>query len=125
MLPPRLTSTGLLLVFLTGVMCLCGLLEYQHAQASGDSEQHLNTQPSGALTGFAEELPGDHGPAGEIYTVAALFAVSLGAALGLLFAGARKRLSVGAILRARRYPPPIVPPFPRIPARSRLQVFLL
>lgn len=124
MLPRRLTSTGLLLVFLAGVMCVCGLLGYQHTPMPGDSEPLLNTHPSGAQAGVAEERPGDHGPAGEIYT-AALFAVSLGAALGLLFAGARKQLGVGAILTARRYPPPIVLPFPRIPARSQLQVFLL
>lgn len=124
MLSRRLTSSGLLLVFLAGIIvCLCGMLGYQHAPALGgvDSpEVHL----SGAQTNPADDLSEDHGPAGTISTVA-LFVVSLGAALGLLFGAARKWLGTGAVLPARRLPPPLVLPPPRIPARSRLQVFLL
>ncbi|MDQ3302231.1 MAG: hypothetical protein M3518_02630 [Actinomycetota bacterium] len=123
MLSRRLTSSGLLLVFLAGIIvCLCGMLGYQHAPVLGgvDSpEVHL----SGSQTSSVEGLSGDHGPAGTIST-AALFVVFLGAALGLLFA-ARKWLGTGAVLTARRLPPPIVLPPPRIPARSQLQVFLL
>ena len=123
MLSRRLTASGLLLVFLAGIIiCLCGMLGYQHAPALGgvDSpEVHL----SGAQTSSADGLSEDHGPAGTIST-AALFVVFLGAALGLLFA-ARKWLGTGAVLTARRLPPPIALPPPRIPARSQLQVFLL
>lgn len=124
MLSRRLTSSGLLLVFLAGIIiCLCGMLGYQHTPALGgvDSpEVHL----SGSQTSSVEGLSGDHGPAGTISTVA-LFVFSLGAALGLLFGAARKWLGTGAVLTAKRLPPPIVLPPPRIPARSQLQVFLL
>lgn len=123
MLSPRLTSSGLLLVFVAGVMCLCGLLGYQHAAVFGSMESpevHL----SGTQPGFADDRPENHGPTSAVYA-ATLFAVSLGAALGLLFGIARRWLGVGAVLTARKLPPPIVLPPPRIPARSRLQVYLL
>lgn len=123
MLSPRLTSSGLLLVFLAGVMCLCGLLGYQHAPVFGSMESpeaHL----SGSQPGFADDRPEGHGPVGAVYA-ATLFAVSMGAALGLLFGGARRGLGAGAVLIARKLPLPIVLPPPRITTRSRLQVFLL
>jgi len=124
MLSRRLTSSGLLLVFLAGIIiCLCGMLGYQHASALGgvgSPAVHL----SGAQTSSADGLSEGHGPAGTVSTVA-LFVASLGAALGLLFGAARKWLGTGAVLTARRRPPPIVLPPPRIPARSQLQVFLL
>ncbi len=124
MLSPRLTSSGLLLIFLAGIiMCLCGMLGYQHTPALGgvDSpEVHL----SGAQAGFVNDLPEDHGSTSAVYTVA-LFVVSLGAALGLLFGATRKWLGTGAVLTARRLSPQIVLPPPRITARSQLQVFLL
>jgi hypothetical protein len=124
MLSRRLTSSGLLLVFLAGVMCLCGFLGYQHApvfDSMGFPEAHL----SGTQPGFAaDDRPENHGLASSVYA-ATLFAVSLGAALGLMFGVARRWLGIGAVLSARRLPPPIVLPPPRIPARSQLQVFLL
>lgn len=123
MLSPRLTSSGLLLVFVAGVICLCGLLGYQNTPIFGGSESpklHLSEAPAG----FADNLPQDHGPAGAFYT-AVLFAVSLGAALGLLFGAAGRWAGVGTVLTVRRFPPPSVLPPPRIPARSQLQVFLL
>lgn len=123
MLSRRLTSSGLLLVFVAGVMCLCGLLEYQHAPVLG-SVASSEVHPSVSQSGFADDSPGNHGPTGAVYA-ATLFAVSLGAALGLMFGVARRWADVGAVLTARRFPPPIILPPPRIPARSQLQVFLL
>lgn len=123
MLPRRLTSSGLLLIFVAGVMCLCGFLGLQHAPVFGSMESpgaHLSETPSG----FADDRPENHGPASAVYA-ATLFAVSLGAALGLMFGVARGWIGVGAVLTARRLPPPIALPPPRIPARSQLQVFLL
>lgn len=123
MLSPRLTGSGLLLVFVAGVMCLCGLLGYQHASTLG-SVGSPEAYSSGSQPGFADDRAESHGPAGAVYA-ATLFAVSLGAALGILFRVARRRFGVGAVLTARKLPPPIVLPLPQIPARSRLQVFLL
>ena len=123
MLSRRLTSSGLLLVFVAGVMCLCGLLGFQHAPvfgSMGSPDMHMSDTQSG----LADDNPENHGPAGAVYA-ATLFAVSLGAALGLMFGVARRWTGVGAVLTARRFPPPIVLPPPRIPARSQLQVFLL
>lgn len=123
MLSRRLTGYGLLLIFLAGVMCLCGLLGYQHAPgfgSMGSPEVHLSSSQSG----FVDDRSESHGPAGVAYTVA-LFAVSLGATLGLLFGLVRRWFGVGEVLIARRLPPPVVLPPPLIPARSRLQVFLL
>lgn len=123
MLSPRLTSSGLLLIFVAGVMCLCGLLGYQHTPIPGGSESP-KTHLSEASSGLADSLSEGHGPADAFYT-AVLFAVSLGAALGVLFGAARKWRGAGTVLTARRFPPPIILPSPRIPARSQLQVFLL
>lgn len=79
---------------------------------------------SDTQSGIADDSPGNHGPAGAVYA-ATLFAVSLGAALGLMFGVSRRWADVGAVLTARRFPPPVILPPPRIPARSQLQVFLL
>lgn len=123
MLSSRLTSSGLLLVFVAGVMCLCGFLGFQHAPAFG-SMGSPGAHMSDTQSGFADDRPENHGPAGAVYA-ATLFVVSLGVALGLMFGVARTRFGVGAVLTARRLPPLIVLPPPRIPARSQLQVFLL
>lgn len=123
MLSPRLTSSGLLLVFVAGVICLCGLLGYQHASVLG-SMASSEVHPSVSQSGFVDDRPENHGPAGAVYA-AILFAASLGAALGLMFGVARRWLGIGAVLTARRLPPPLVFPPPRIPVRSQLQVFLL
>ncbi len=124
MLPARLTGSGLLLIFLAGIIvCFCGMLGYQHAPMLDGSEPpriHLSEAPSG----FTDGLQEDHGSAGSVHTTA-LFVVSLGAALGLMLGAARKWLGIGAVLTGKRFPPPIVLPPPRMPARPHLQVFLL
>lgn len=123
MLSPRLTSSGLLLVFLAGVMCLCGFLGYQHVPVFG-SMASPEAHSSGSQLGFVDDRPGSHGPVGAAYT-AAIFAVSLGTALSLLFGVARKWSGAGEVLTARKLPPSAALPPLRVPARSRLQVFLL
>lgn len=123
MLSPRLTGSGLLLVFLAGVMCLCGTFGYQHAVVSGPAEptaiHALAVQPS-----FASDRQDDHGKTGAVYT-AALFAVSLGAALGLLLGGGRKQARKETPPLFRRLSPTIVFLLRRTPVRSQLQVFIL
>ena len=124
MLSTRTTSSGLLLIFLAGVMlCLCGMFGYQHTTMLAVPESpgvHL----SDSTVGFTEQLPKEHDPAGVIST-AILFVVSLGAVVALLLLRtARERLD--AVLPAtRRFPPPITLPPLRMPARSCLQVFRL
>lgn len=122
MLPPRLTGTGLLLIFVAGVMCLCGALGYQHLTASAPSEAHqlLAQEDSGSPGGSF----GGHGPADLFYT-ATLFVVSLGAALRLLLGRGRRP----SVVRTSHATPGSLPPSMLLPARApsqaRLQVFLL
>ena len=123
MLPPRLTGAGLLLIFVAGVMCLCGALGYQHLTASAPaapSEAHqVLAQEDSPGSGF-----GDHGPADLFYT-ATLFVVSLGAALKLILGRgwrSRRVRTFHAVLRSR--PPSILLPAQSLP-QARLQVFLL
>lgn len=123
MLPRRLTSSGLLLIFLAGMMCICGLVGYKHMPTS-ETVGAPEVYASGARSTPAYDPAEGHIPVGGLYTVA-IFALSLGAALALLLGVARKWLSARAILFFGRSLPPVTLPRPRITARSQLQVFLL
>lgn len=120
MLSPRLTGYGLLLIFVAGIVCLCGVMEYQHFAPAGTQEpQEAHSavvQPGSA---------GDPGGAtGVIYTVT-FFVASLGVVVGLLLGTLRRRSLIGVAPVCWRPPPLAASVPPHIPARSRLQVFLL
>lgn len=123
MLPPRLTSSGLLLIFLAGVMCLCSVLGYQKLSVSGPAtplEAHQTLAQKDPAAGGL----GDHSPAGLFYTV--LFMASLGAALRLLLGRGWRPPLVRTPAAAPRFMPPSILRFPsQAPPRARLQVFLL
>ncbi|WP_143528474.1 hypothetical protein [Rubrobacter xylanophilus] len=120
---PRLTSVGLLPIFVAGMVCLCGVLGYHHLTASTPYEAHqlFAQEDAGSFGGSF----GSHGPADLLYT-ATLFVVSLGAALRLLL-GRRRRpgfvrashAALGSSLSA------FMLLLTRAPSQSRLQVFLL
>lgn len=122
-LPPRLTSVGLLLIFLAGVLCLCGALGYQHIAAPGPAvslEDHAQPAPEDSPA----EHAGDHGPTTIAYT-ATLLAASAGLAL-LLLAGPARRIRLRCTnIYVRRPPPKAAPLAVQGPARPQLQVFLL
>lgn len=122
MLPPQLTGTGLLLIFLAWVMCVCGTLGYQHLTTSGPAaplEMHKSAQADSN-----EERPGDHGPAIVLYTVS-LFVAYVGAALCWLLARARRPRPAAIHRLVRRPLPRTTPVLAQAPARAQLQVFLL
>lgn len=120
---PRLTGVGLLLIFLAGVMCLCGTLGYQHLAGPAAS---LEAHPEPVQADSRAEHAAEHGPATTAFTATTLLvAASVGAALWLAFRHARSLRLLRARLSVRRPPPKTAPLATRKPVRSQLQIFLL
>lgn len=123
MLSPRLTSTGLLFIFLAGVMCLCGAFGYQHLAAPGPAVS-LEADQASAQAEPYQAPTGDHGPETIAYTATLLFA-SIGAVLYLVLRYSRGFSLSGIQLALRRPPPGAAPLSTWSTLRTRLQVFLL
>lgn len=120
---PRLTGIGLLLIFLAGVMCLCGTLGYQNLVSPGPAAS-LEAHAEPAQTDPRAEHAGDHGPATVAYAATLLF-VSAGAALYLVLGYVRSFRLSRSHLSVVRPPPKTAPLTAQVPVRSQLQIFLL
>lgn len=123
MMSPRLTSAGLLFIFLAGVMCLCGTVGYQHFAAPGPAVP-LEAQQAATEADPDAVWSGEHSPLTVAYTATLLFA-SVGAALYLVLGYARTlRLSRNQPVSGW-YLPDAATMAARAPVRTQLQIFLL
>jgi hypothetical protein len=123
MVSPRLTSAGLLFIFLAGVMCLCDTASYQHLTAPGPAipleSQQVTTEADPDAV-----WSGERGTPMVAYTVTLLFA-SIGIVLYLALGYARTLRPSSVRPVSGGYPRATAPLNARAPVRTQLQIFLL